>query len=244
MNSIHLRNPWVVAWWSAAFPGFGYFMTGNFFNAVMLIVLELLVNNLAKINEAIFYSFIGQYELAKNVINIRWIMIYLTIWILGIWGTYRRTVELNKLAVIADREGSSVIPVTINGLEVYFLDKRLPWLASVVSVFAPGAGHFYCHQIPTSFVLIIMAVVSIYSSNILPAIHLTFCGQFQQAIAVLNVQWFLFIPSLIGFSAYDSYVITVETNKLFEKEQSLFLRTCYQKHGFTMPSTLIRDGDW
>ncbi|MGE5415344.1 MAG: hypothetical protein ACM3UZ_01000 [Acidobacteriota bacterium] len=243
INILHLRNPWVVAWWSAAFPGFGYFIVGSFFNAIILIAIELVMNNQAHINEAIVYSFIGRFDLAKQVIDLRWMIVYLTVWILSVWGSYRRAVELNKLALLADREGSMVIPVKMNSLEVNYLEKRLPWLASVISVFAPGAGHFYCHQIPTSFTIILMALLSIYYSNILPAIHLTFYGQFQQAIAVLNVQWFLFIPSLLGFAVYDSYVNAVETNKLFEKEQSLFLRTCYQNHGFIMPSTLIRDGD-
>ena len=27
-NYIHLRNPWVVAWWSAALPGFGHINMG------------------------------------------------------------------------------------------------------------------------------------------------------------------------------------------------------------------------
>lgn len=30
INSVYPRTPWVVAWWSAAFPGFGHMFIGKY----------------------------------------------------------------------------------------------------------------------------------------------------------------------------------------------------------------------
>lgn len=231
-NIIHLRNPWVTAWWSAMFPGFGYIIMGSYVKGFLLVAWELLINTEAHINTAILYSFTGRFELAKQVLEVRWLLLYLAVWVFGIWGSYRSTVDLNKLAILGEREGSTLIPVHISAFDVNFLDKRQPWVAVVFSALSPGLGHLYTHRIPTSFFVLILSIMVVYFSHFLEAIQYTALGAFSSATAILDPQWFLFLPSIYGFAIYDSYVNTVEYNKLFEREQARFLRDNYNNPHF------------
>lgn len=64
----------------------------------------------------------------------------------------------------------------------------------------------------------------------------TALGLFAQAKAVIDPEWFMYLPSVYGFAVYDAYVNTVEYNRLFEKEQSAFLKNKYQNPMFKMPT--------
>ena len=229
VNLLHLKNPWVTAWWSAAFPGYGYIIMGSYVKGFLLAMWEFAINYEARLNTAIYYSLLGRFEMAKDVIDINWFLLYIAVYIYAIWSSYHLTVDLNKLSILADREDSMIIPVKIGTMEICFLDKRVPWVAAVLSLFAPGLGHLYTHRIPTSFFLMINYIIVAYYSHVLPAIHYTAIGAFGQAAAVLDPQWFMILPSLIGFAVYDAYVNTVEYNRLFEMEQARFLSDNYQK---------------
>lgn len=228
VNFFHMKNPWVTAWWSAAFPGYGYIIMGSYAKGFLLIGWEFLINVTSKLNTAIMYSLTGRFEQAKEVINLDWFLLYIAVYIISIWGTYGLTVDLNKLSILADREDSSIIPVKFSTLEICFLDKRNPWVAVALSTIAPGLGHLYTHRVPTSFFLLVKFIIVAYFSRLMPAIHYTFMGAFEQATAVVDPQWLLFFPSLYGFSIYDSYVNTLEYNRLFGMEQSRFIRDNYQ----------------
>lgn len=231
-NFIHLRNPWVTALWSAMFPGFGYIIMGSYIKGFLLIAWEFLINTQAHINNAIMYTFLGQFDLARDVLQVRWTLLYLAVWAFSVWGSYSLTVDLNKLAILGTREDSTMVPVNIGPLDINFLDKRQPWVAVALSLLSPGLGHLYTHRIPTSFFLLSLTIGTVYLSHILEAIQYTAVGAFGQATAILDPQWFLFIPSLYGFAIYDSYVNTVEYNKLFAQEQARFLRDNYQNPKF------------
>lgn len=232
VNLFHLRNPWVTAWWSAAFPGYGYIIMGSYINGFLLISWEFFINLNAGLNEAIMYSLTGRFEQAKEVLNLDWLLLYIAVYILNIWGTYAMTVDFNKLSILADREDSVVMPVKIGFLDITYLDKKNPWTTVMLSAFSPGLGHLYTHRIPTSFFLLVKFILIVYFSHFLPAIHYTALGEFEQATAVLDPQWLLFIPSLYGFAIYDSYVNTIEYNRLFDMEQSRFIRDNYQSRAF------------
>ncbi len=229
VNVLHLKNPWVTAWWSAAFPGYGYIITGSYVKGFLLAIWEFAINYQAHINTAIYYSLLGRFGQAKEVIDINWFLLYITVYIYAIWSSYHLTVDLNKLSILADREDSMIIPVKIGSMEICFLDKRVPWVAACISIFTPGIGHLYTHRIPTSIFLKLNYIVIVYYSHLLPAVHYTAIGAFSQAAAVLDPQWFLILPSIIGFAVYDAYVNTVEYNRLFEMEQARFLSDNYQQ---------------
>lgn len=85
INFFHMRNPWVTAWWSAAFPGFGYILVGSYIKGFLLVIWEYLININAHINMAIFLSATGRLEQAKEVIDNRWFLLYIGVFVMTIW---------------------------------------------------------------------------------------------------------------------------------------------------------------
>lgn len=242
-NSIHRRQPWVPAWWSAAFPGFGYLMLGMYSKGFCLILWELFINYNAKVNIAMMYSFTGRFESAKDILDLRWMLLYIAVYIYGIWDCYRLAVDFNKLSVLVERENAPLPPFKMNAFGINFLDKRTPSLPVFWSLLMPGLGHLYVRLIPTGFFLLTCWIGTAYFSHFFEAVHYTLMGSIAEAVAKLDPEWFLFMPSLYGFALYDSYVITVEYNKLFGVEQAQYFRRRYQSVRFPMPYFSQRGDD-
>jgi hypothetical protein len=236
-NYIHLRNPWIVAWWSAAFPGFGHLQLGMYVKGVMLITWEIIINLHTKINLAMVYSFTGQFDMAKQVLNKRLLLLYIAVYLYTIWDSYRQTIDLNKHYLLAESEKAPIVPFKMTGYAINYLDKRTPWVAMVWSMLCPGLGSLYVHRIPSGFFGIAWTAIIIYFSHFLEAIHHTLTGSFDKAIAVLDPEWTLFLPSICCFSAYESYVLAVEYNKLYKKEQRQFLQKNYQNSNYHLLQT-------
>ena len=108
-------------------------------------------------------------------------------------------------------------------------------MAIIWSVIAPGTGHLINHRLVLAFFLISWWAAILYFSHVLAAIHFTLYGMFEEAKNVVSIQWLLNIPSVYFFCIFDSYVVTVEGNKLFKWEQDKFLRQQYQPESFPMP---------
>ncbi|MDT9027194.1 MULTISPECIES: hypothetical protein [Rossellomorea] len=231
-TQIHVRNPYIIAWWSAAFPGFGHLLLSKYLRGFVLFIWEVIVNLQANVNLAMIYSFQGEIEMAKEILDTRWLLIYIPVYIFGIWDSYRTTVDMNKVYILADREAHPFNSFSIGALEINYLDKRNPVMSVLWSLFIPGLGQLYVHRIVTAFFVIIWTVVFFYYSHGLEAISLLFLGEIKEATSVINPEWLLFFPSLYGFSIFDSYMNTVENNKLFEKEQRAFLKKNYQSPTF------------
>ncbi len=238
-NYLHLRNPWVTAWWSLLFPGFGHILLGSYLKGFAFILLELILNIGGKINLGIMYSLTGQFHMAKQVIDPGFAFLYLGVFTYAIWGSYRSTVDLNKFSILADREDSPILPANINSLDMNFFDKRNPWMAVICSTFFPGLGHLYIQRVITGYAIMTLWVTAFYFSNIAPAFIYIVKGSLTQASALLDPQWFLFLPSTFGFAIYDAYVQAVEHNRLFEIEQSRFLKDNYQKPDFKLKRTEV-----
>ncbi|TLS49025.1 hypothetical protein FE782_27500 [Paenibacillus antri] len=231
-TQLHLRNPWIVAWWSAAFPGFGHLLLSKYVRGYLLFVWEVLVNINANVNLAMVYSFQGQLDLAKDVLNTRWLLAYIPVYIFGIWDSYRTTVDLNKVYLLAERENHEFNSFAIGPLEINYLDKRNPKMSVLWSLVMPGLGQLYIHRVATAAFVIIWFVAFLYLSHALEGVSHLFLGQVEQATAVLKPEWLLFLPSVMGFSVYDAYVNTVENNKLFDSEQKKYLQRQYQRPSF------------
>lgn len=234
-TQLHLRNPFIIACWSIAFPGMGHLLLSKYLRGFFLFSWEIFVNHQAHINMLILYSFIGDFEKAKQVVDIRWMTLYIPTYIFSIWDSYRTTVDLNNAYKLAAREDAEIKSFTIGTMEINYLDKRNPWASVAWSLLFPGAGQLYIHRLVAAFFIIVWWIVICYQSKVLPSLHYSFLGDFVQAKSVLNMQWFLNIPSVYFFAMYDAYMNTVENNKLFEWEQSRFLKRDYQNSNFIMP---------
>lgn len=234
-TQLHLRCPWVIVWWSAAFPGLGHLLLAKYFKGYVLFFLEVIVNNGAHVNMALLYTFTGRFEEAKNVLDPRWLLLYLPAYLFAIWDSYRIAVDLNHHYILASREDAEIKPFAIGSLGINYIDKRTPWVSALWSALMPGTGQLYIQRLTTSFFVLPWWIAIIYLSRMLPAIHCTLLGDSSGAARVPDPQWFLNIPSVYFFSIYDAYANTVENNKLFEWEQDRFFKKHYQKPGFTMP---------
>ncbi|UJL46146.1 hypothetical protein KFZ58_17585 [Virgibacillus sp. NKC19-16] len=231
---IHLRSPSIVAWWSAAYPGFGHLLLSKYIRGFVLFIWEVIVNLAANVNQAIIYTWQGNFDMATNVLDTRWLLVYLPVYFFGIWDSHRTTVDMNKIYLLADLEEHRFNIFSMGTLEINYLDKRSPMMAAFWSAVAPGLGQLYIHRIITSFFVITWVVIFFYLSNFLEAAQLLVVGDVGQATSVLSGEHLLMLPSIYGFSIYDAYVNTVENNKIFEKEQRRFLKENYQHPDFQL----------
>lgn len=234
-TQLHLRNPWVVAFFSFSYPGFGHLLLHRYAAGLVLILWELFINQQANVNLGILYSLLGDFETAKEVMDKRWLILYVGIYMFGIWDSYRTAVDHNKMYVLADREDAPVRKVKMGSWAINCLDKRKPWVALAWSVMVPGLGHLYVHKIITGYFIFTYTIAIMYFSHLPQAIHLTMMGEFAQSSETLNMQWLIYLPSIYLFIQYDAYISAVEYNKLFEKELSKHLRQNYQNPHFKMP---------
>lgn len=231
-TQLHLRNPYIIAWWSAAFPGFGHLLLSKYLRGYALFIWEVIVNIMANVNLAMIHSFQGNIDQAKEVLEPRWLLMYIPVYIFGIWDGYRTTVDMNRVYLLAERENHRFNSFTIGGLEINYLDKRNPIMSVIWSLFIPGLGQLYIHRILTAFFIIVGLVIFYYYSNVQEALLLLILGKIKEATSVLKQEWLLFLPSHYGFALYDSYINTVENNKLFDKELRNYVTENYQAKTF------------
>lgn len=231
-SQFHLQNPYMIAWWSAAFPGFGHLLLGKFLRGLVLFIWEVFVNYNAKINLAMVHSFCGNMDLAKQALNSRWMLMYIPVYLFAIWDSYRTSVDMNKVYLLAEKENAPFNSFSLGSLEINYLDKRSPIMSVFWSIFMPGLGQLHIHRIITAFFSLVWTIAFLYFSHLLEAVQLLFFGEIQKATNLLDKQWLMYMPSMWGFAIYDSYINTVENNKLFEKEQQNYLIKNYQHADF------------
>ncbi len=242
-TQLHLRNPFIIAAWSVAFPGMGHLLLSKYLRGFLLFLWEVFINYKGHINLLIFYSVLGDFEKAKQVVDIQWMSLYVPTYIFAIWDSYRTTIDMNHAYMLAAREDAEIKPFKIGTMEINYLDKRSPWVSAIWSLFVPGAGQLYIHRLVTALFLVSWWIVICYNSKFLPAMHYTLLGDFEMAKSLLDKHWLLNIPSVYFFGMYDAYVNTVENNKLFRWEQTKFLKRQYQNSSFMMPSSKRIRGD-
>lgn len=229
---LHLRNPFVAAFWSALFPGLGHILLSQYLKGFVLFFWEVFINLKANVNLALMHALLGRFELSRDVVDIRWSLLYIPVYIFTVWDSYRAAVELNKQYILAERENAPIGAFIINPVSVTYLDKRPPLLTAAWCAASPGLSHMALHRLLHVVFMVFWWTVIVYQSNILTALHLTCFGAFENAKSALNPQWLMNIPSVFFFCVYAAMVNAVESNKLFDREQSQFLIDNYQSAEF------------
>jgi hypothetical protein len=219
----------------------GHVLLGKYIRGFILFIWEIAINLLSHLNLAIFYTFTLRFEEAKQVLDTRWLMLYIPTYLFAIWDSSRVAASLNNQFLLAAREDAKVKPFILHPFGMNYLDKSPPWTAAFWSALSTGTGQLISHRLIVAFFMLSWWVAVVYCSNVLSAIHMTAYGQFEQAKAVVNIQWLLNIPSIFFFGIYDAYVNTVESNKLFEWEQDKYLKHNYQSVSFKMPLVNTKD---
>lgn len=226
----HLKhqNPYIVAWWSAVFPGFGHYLLNQYVRATLLTLSEVTTNTLAHINEAMMYSFSGQFELAKSVIEPRWAFGYLAIYLISIGDCFRIATYQNKLYHLAIIANEPLPFLNIFPSEIQFLEKKNPIIGAVYSFFFPGLGQLFNHRFGLAFYAIFWWWFYLTFSRMHESFLTLLHGNLHHSMSMLHPHWLLFMPSVMGGSIYHAYRTTIEHNHLFRIKQRQQLTNRYK----------------
>ncbi|GAB6179674.1 hypothetical protein JCM14036_09930 [Desulfotomaculum defluvii] len=212
----HNKSPWLSAWWSAALPGLGHLCLGNYFKGLTLMSWEMLLNFKAKINLGILYTFVGEFQKAKEVIQLNWAIFYGVVFCFAIFDAYKTCVEYNTLSFLEKKQKRHYIKFfNLSPYGVNYLSRYNPWSSLIWSALLTGFGHLYTSKALKGIILFGWMVAIIIFSKINHAIIYTLIGEFERVNKVLDYQWLLFFPSIYVFAMWDSYNDAVEMNKLY-----------------------------
>lgn len=225
---LHRQNPYMVAWWSAAFPGFGHYLLNQYLRATLLTLSEFFTNTLSHINEAIVYSFCGKFEMAKSILQPKWLFGYTVIYFYAIWDSYRSALVQNKMCHLAELENERLRATILHPLEFQYLEQRNPLIAALYSFFYPGLGQLYNHQFALAFYAMFWWWLYLTLSRAHESLLYFLLGNIQESISMLHPQWLLFMPSVLGGSVYYAYITAIEHNRLFRLEQRQHLAERYR----------------
>lgn len=75
--------------WSIALPGFGQLLNRRYLKGVVLILLEILINHMARLNTIILLSFKGDITGAITAVNYQWLMFYPCVYMFAIWDAFK-----------------------------------------------------------------------------------------------------------------------------------------------------------
>lgn len=227
ITHLNQKNPYMVAWWSAVFPGFGHYLLNQYLRATLLTLSEVTTNTLAHINEAMIYSFCGQFEQAKLVLEPNWAFGYLAIYLIAIGDSFRSALYQNKLFHLARLENKQLPCLNISPLEIQYLEPKSPILGALYSFFFPGLGQLYVHRFGLAFYAMLWWWIYLSLSRIHESYLNLLQGHLSQSITLIHPHWLLFMPSVMGGSIYHAYRTTIEHNQLFYIEQQQHLSKRY-----------------
>ncbi|MEC0226573.1 hypothetical protein [Paenibacillus alba] len=235
-------NPWIPLWWSAAFPGYGHCMINYPLIGYSLIIFEFTVNNLAKINQAIYFSMIGNFQSAMDVIDLRFFYLYIGVYVFTMFDSYRRCVDMNNNYVLSYRTTTLTKTTKASSFSVNTLNKVSPITATYWEMIMPGLGSLYLNHLISFFFSVVTWTITIGFSRFYVGLYYTCIGDFEKAKTVIDPQWYLFIPSIYGGYVYFAYSQAVITNFQFKLSQSQFLCSEYQSAAFIMPLAPAEEG--
>jgi TM2 domain-containing membrane protein YozV len=78
-----------VVLWSIALPGFGQLLNRKYVKAILLIILEFLINVFGNFNRIIILSYHFEIEEAIAETNYLWLMFYSCLYFFAIWDAYK-----------------------------------------------------------------------------------------------------------------------------------------------------------
>lgn len=148
----------------------------------------------------------------------------MAVFVFGIWDSYRCAVENGKNHILSEVEDALVTPSAVSYFDVIILDKKNPWVGLVWSAFTPGLGQVYAGSMIAGGFLLAWWIFICYKANAVRALFCSFLGDFSSVTAIVDWQWFLFLPSMYAFAIYQAYTAVNENNTLYDIEQIRYLR--------------------
>ncbi|WP_102273494.1 hypothetical protein [Cytobacillus massiliigabonensis] len=232
ITHLQKQSPLLIAWWSAVFPGFGHYFLNHYIRATFLSLSEVFTNTFAHINDAMIYSFCGNFELAQSVVQPKWAFGYLIIYMISIWDSYRLAIYQNKVYDLTCLKNDQISRIGIFPLEIQFLDRKNPIVGALYSFLFPGLGQLYVHRFGLAFYAMIWWWIYLYFSRLHESLLQLLLGNLHASNLILQQHWLLFMPSVMGGAIYHGYVTTIEHNKLYRISQRQYLTKRYGKDSF------------
>ena len=212
---LYSRNPWVPAWWSVILPGLGHITLGQNMRGLVLMAWEILINDRAHLNLAIYYTLLGHHDVARSLLNYRWAVLYPAFYAFTIWDAYRVTVEYNNLARLERLQKHRRFDrISLTVLGIHAVDRRSPALAAFWSAAMTGLGHLMSNRVLKASVLMAWYLAIVLRSGLSLAVYYTLLGDFHRAANSVDYHWLLFWPSIFVFGIVDAYADVVEQNVL------------------------------
>jgi TM2 domain-containing membrane protein YozV len=149
---------------------------------------------LGHVNEAIYYTFLGQFQRANQVLNYQWTTLYCALFVFALFDSYRVAVEINKMAWLESRQKiRNLTRNAVQGFDLSALDKRIPWVSAFWSIMFTGLGHIYCHKIVSGFLLLGWTVTIAFHAKLPYLVMFTLTGQIHRLHELaINYEWALF----------------------------------------------------
>lgn len=190
---------------------------GEHLTGLILMSWEILVNQQAHLNQAIYYTLIGRGDLATAVLNYDWLLIYPVFYIFSMFDSYRKCIELNNMAALERlQKHRSFERFSMTSMTAISLSRRSPAMAALWSVLMPGFGQLYNDRIFQALALMGWYLAVAFKSGLALGAFYTLRGDFHLVPGLLNYQWLLFWPSIYWFGIADAYADTVEQNKIVD----------------------------
>lgn len=231
ITSLNMRNPYMVLWWSATFPGFGHFLLNQYLRGTFLTLSEVIFNTLGNVNEAIVYTVCGNFAKATAILEPRYVIGYIIIYFVSMWDCYCSAVYQNKLYSIAQLKNEPLPSMRLFTSEVQYIQPKSPLSAAMLSLFFPGMGQLYNHRIGLGFYAMFWWWLYVVLSRVHESLIDLLSGKLTESIAVLRAHWLLFMPSVIGGCVYHAFIKAKEHNMLFNLEQRQYLAERYRSSG-------------
>src|SRR5699024_11433517 len=140
----------------------------------------------------IIYTFVGEFDLVHQVLDARWLILYLPIYFFIIWDSYRTTVDLNFYYILADWEQLRIHTSNIGAFDIEFLDKRKPFMAAIAYLFVTGLVQLYLNRLIVVLIILFFTFSFLYLSNFFISFTLFFSVDLYQSIKFLYFVCFLY----------------------------------------------------
>lgn len=90
------RKPALALLWSLLTPGLGHLYTKKIIEGFVILASTIVISYMSHVCEAIFFSFIGDFDMAKSVVDYEWLLILPSVYGYSAYASYAGLIELNK----------------------------------------------------------------------------------------------------------------------------------------------------
>ncbi len=116
--------------------------------------------------------------------------------------------SIQQVKVIGPRRSK----LKVSPLDINYLTRRPPWVATWWSAALPGLGHIHLGHYLKGLLLMSGEIVLNTLSKLNLAIYYSMIGKFDAVHQVINYNWLFLYCAVFVFAVWDAYRLTVDQN--------------------------------